>query len=77
MDERVHLARIFRRQVLVDVEILHGAADSGRKRAGIKVVNEADTGNAVAYVVPSFIQLVAYRRDNAHAGNDDTSFFQC
>ncbi len=53
--ERVHLARVFRRQELVNIEILNDSSNTRRESAGIKFVDDTNTGDTVAYVVPSFV----------------------
>ena len=77
VDEWIHLASLFGRHIVANVEVLDRTAYSGWKLTGIKVVNKTNSRHTIADVVPGIIQLIANRRDYSHSGNDDASFFQC
>ena len=61
MDERVCLALVFLRQVVVDVQPLHRAADARGKSARIEIINDVNARDAVTDVLPGIIQPAPYR----------------
>ena len=77
VNERIGLAYILRQDVLAGIEIIHDTCNSCAECRCIEILDELDTRIAFADIGPGFVQPIAYRRDDSHAGNDDASFFQC
>ena len=65
MDEAVHAARLLRREVLRDVEVLHLAGDLAGERLGSKRRDARDAGLAGENVRPGFGNAVADRADDS------------
>ncbi len=61
VDKWIHFPNVFLLEVLSCIEILDGAANARRQRAGIKIVDESDAGVAFTHVRPGVIQPVANR----------------
>ena len=61
MDERVVLALVFARQILIDIKISDRAGDPRRVVAGVEVIDLPDLGDTVANVRPGVIQSAANR----------------
>ena len=77
VDERVGSANVLCRHVVAGIEISDHAADASREYALVsKSSINLNAGISFAHVRPGFIQPIAYRRDDSHAGNNDASFFQ-
>ena len=76
MHEYIHAACVFFRKVILDVEIGNRASDLRRKCADIEFLELANAGLALTDIFPGGIKLVANRRNDPHAGNDDTSLTQ-
>ncbi len=74
--ERVVLALILGRQVVVHVEIANQSRDPGRKVARIEVFDQRDAGAPFTDVIPRIGQPAADRRNDTHPGDDDASLTQ-
>ncbi len=73
MDERIHVARFLRRDVLLDVEALDLAGDATGQRRRVEARDRVDARPAGEDVGPRFGDRVADRRDDAEAGDDDAT----
>lgn len=71
--ERIHAPRIFTRDIRSYIEINNGARDLRGIVTYIEVFDLADSGSAFANILPGLLERIANGRDNAHAGNYDTS----
>src|SRR5207245_9627494 len=71
MDETVHAARLFRRQIRGDVEVLYFARDPAGEQTRVGVGDAADAGLRGEDARPGFGNRVAERADNSYAGDDN------
>ncbi len=73
MDEGIHLAGFLGRDIGADVEVLDFAGDVRGDGRGIETGDAADARTSVDDIVPSGGQVVADRRHDTKASDDDSS----
>src|SRR5690606_11032431 len=74
--ELIDLACIARLQVFLYIEVFYFTGNSGGELARVERGNRRYAGAPFTHVLPRRFQLVAHRRDDAHAGYNDASFAQ-
>ena len=73
VDERLHLLRVLGRHEGGGIEIADLPGDAGGEAGGVEMGDRTDAGTAVDHTLPGAGQVVAQRRDRAHAGDDDAT----
>jgi hypothetical protein len=73
MDKGIHMAAFLAGQVLLDVEVLHFARETGRKWRGVETGNGSNARFACQGCVPRFGNGVTDRGNAAQASYDDTT----
>src|SRR5690606_2544285 len=74
--ELVHAPRLLGRQVLLEVEVLHGAAEAAREVADVEARDGGDATDAVDDVVPGGGHRAAHRGDDAKTCYDYATLAQ-
>ncbi|MOA63409.1 hypothetical protein D3C78_1891240 [compost metagenome] len=74
MDEHIHAARVFRRNVLGNVEAFDFARDLAGNITGIEAGNGGDTTLAGQEIGPATAHIVADRGHMAQAGHYYSAF---
>ena len=74
--ERIHLAQLFRRQVLLGIELRDRRHGSARERAHIEARDRPDAALAFEHVAPRRVDGAADGRDDAETGDDDAPLRQ-
>ena len=74
MNERIHMARLFGGNVLLQIETLHFAGDMAGnrpvRRFRVKARDAGDTGLARQCIGPSLVTVVTDRADDPDPGDD-------
>ncbi|MNI30019.1 hypothetical protein D3C73_838480 [compost metagenome] len=73
MDEGIHLAGFFARDIGADVEVFDFASNVRGDGRGIETGDAADARTSVDDIVPSGGQVASNGRNDTQAGDDDTS----
>jgi len=60
-------------EIILRVEIADLTRDLAIERAGVERLDSPDAADAVPQVAPERIEILADRRDDAHAGDDDSA----
>ena len=76
MHERVVLALLLRRQVIVYGEVLDKTCNTRRKGARVEILDQRDARVAFDDIAPGIVEPTADRGHDAHAGDDNASFTQ-
>ena len=76
MDKSIHAARLFRRQVITDIEILDLAANLHGEGGNIETGNARNTRAAGENILPGLFDAIADRRDDPQAGDDNSTTCQ-
>jgi len=68
--ELVHAPRFLGRQVFLEFETLHCAAEAAREFSGIVAGDGADAADTLDHIGPGRLEGAAHRRNDAHACDD-------
>ena len=74
MDEGIHLALVFFRDVLLQVQTADGAADAHRKAGGVEVGYLGDAADPGSNVAPRLCNRVSDRGHQAQTGDHNAAF---
>src|SRR5690606_1723997 len=75
--ELVHAPGFLRRQVILEREVLHRAAETAGEFAHVEACDRRNAADAIDDVVPGGGNRAAHRRDDAQTRNDYATLAQC
>jgi type IV secretory pathway TrbL component len=74
VDELIHPARFFRRNILSDVEVANGATNARRILAGVEAADQTDAALTAQDRAPSGVDGATDGRDDAQPRHNDATF---
>jgi hypothetical protein len=73
MDKSIHMPRVFRRNVFLNIEVLYLPGDASAEWRRVELRDSRYAGLAILDCLPSFAHSVADRRDAPQACYDDAA----